>query len=207
MSISDGADGSLRELIENDAIDQWIRSAALDAMVEQVAAGQRSREEAMGYFKGLFRTLDRRNPSYVWTSLANNCADLCPEEVQEELGDAYRNGLIEPDSIHPEDVREAIAMGKEKALEQLRGPRHGPIDDLERDMSWMAAFEHEEIDPIAPAIPALDPYSLSLGPMGGLDAPEDDESIEPFVRPEPKVGRNDPCICGSGKKYKKCCGS
>ena len=28
----------------------------------------------------------------------------------------------------------------------------------------------------------------------------------PFVRSEKKVGRNDPCMCGSGKKYKKCCG-
>ena len=28
----------------------------------------------------------------------------------------------------------------------------------------------------------------------------------PIVREEPKVGRNDPCPCGSGKKYKKCCG-
>jgi yecA family protein len=27
-----------------------------------------------------------------------------------------------------------------------------------------------------------------------------------FVRASPKVGRNDPCPCGSGKKYKKCCG-
>ena len=27
------------------------------------------------------------------------------------------------------------------------------------------------------------------------------------VREEPKVGRNDPCTCGSGKKYKKCCGA
>ena len=27
-----------------------------------------------------------------------------------------------------------------------------------------------------------------------------------FVRDEAKVGRNDPCPCGSGKKYKKCCG-
>ncbi|MEW8683176.1 MAG: YchJ family metal-binding protein, partial [Candidatus Thiodiazotropha endolucinida] len=25
-------------------------------------------------------------------------------------------------------------------------------------------------------------------------------------RHQPKVGRNDPCPCGSGKKYKKCCG-
>lgn len=28
-----------------------------------------------------------------------------------------------------------------------------------------------------------------------------------FVREEKKVGRNDPCPCGSGKKYKKCCGA
>jgi hypothetical protein len=29
---------------------------------------------------------------------------------------------------------------------------------------------------------------------------------QPFVREAPKVGRNDPCPCGSGKKFKKCCG-
>lgn len=27
-----------------------------------------------------------------------------------------------------------------------------------------------------------------------------------FMGGETKVGRNDPCPCGSGKKYKKCCG-
>lgn len=30
--------------------------------------------------------------------------------------------------------------------------------------------------------------------------------VPPFVRPVPKIGRNDPCPCGSGKKNKKCCG-
>lgn len=29
--------------------------------------------------------------------------------------------------------------------------------------------------------------------------------IEPLVRAERKVGRNEPCICGSGKKFKACC--
>ena len=28
----------------------------------------------------------------------------------------------------------------------------------------------------------------------------------PFVRSKPKIKRNDLCPCGSGKKYKKCCG-
>lgn len=32
------------------------------------------------------------------------------------------------------------------------------------------------------------------------------EATDPIRREEPKVGRNDPCPCGSGKKYKKCCG-
>lgn len=32
------------------------------------------------------------------------------------------------------------------------------------------------------------------------------DSEEPFQREEKKIGRNDPCPCGSGKKYKKCCG-
>jgi preprotein translocase subunit SecA len=32
-------------------------------------------------------------------------------------------------------------------------------------------------------------------------------AVKTAVRTAPKVGRNDPCPCGSGKKYKKCCGS
>lgn len=32
------------------------------------------------------------------------------------------------------------------------------------------------------------------------------EKPQTVVRAQPKIGRNDPCACGSGKKYKKCCG-
>ena len=43
---------------------------------------------------------------------------------------------------------------------------------------------------------------------GGANYPEDFSAPElPYLRPEPKVGRNDPCPCGSGKKFKKCCGA
>ena len=37
----------------------------------------------------------------------------------------------------------------------------------------------------------------------------DGEAVPPttVVRETPKIGRNDPCPCGSGKKYKKCCGA
>ena len=39
-----------------------------------------------------------------------------------------------------------------------------------------------------------------------LAAPPAEEEHKPFVRTETKVGRNDPCPCGSGKKYKQCHG-
>ena len=41
-------------------------------------------------------------------------------------------------------------------------------------------------------------------------APEEEPEpvkVEQYVRGEDKVGRNDPCPCGSGKKYKRCCGA
>ena len=37
-------------------------------------------------------------------------------------------------------------------------------------------------------------------------APKQEKTHTPIVNTEPKVGRNDPCPCGSGKKYKNCCG-
>jgi len=43
-----------------------------------------------------------------------------------------------------------------------------------------------------------------ISPPGGFSYREEYEPVQP-VRREKKVGRNDPCPCGSGKKYKKCC--
>lgn len=40
------------------------------------------------------------------------------------------------------------------------------------------------------------------------EAPSEEKAPkrEPVKRKEPKIGRNDPCPCGSGLKYKNCCG-
>ena len=44
------------------------------------------------------------------------------------------------------------------------------------------------------------------GHVHGPDCGHDHHApVKPFVRPAPKVGRNDPCPCGSGMKHKKCC--
>lgn len=56
------------------------------------------------------------------------------------------------------------------------------------------------------------PELVRLAEMGAFDEelfPPGDfefESSGTFRRFWPKVGRNEPCPCGSGKKYKRCCG-
>ncbi len=63
-------------------------------------------------------------------------------------------------------------------------------------------------DPSGEASSAFGGGGRTAGPMrqpvrtGGDDAP-----VKTIRRDEPKVGRNDPCPCGSGKKYKKCHGA
>src|SRR5205823_13028254 len=65
----------------------------------------------------------------------------------------------------------------------------------ERRMKEMEAFLQ------APAQPALPPKAAPARARG--------EMLErkpiPFLSTDKPVGRNDPCPCGSGKKYKKCC--
>ncbi len=61
----------------------------------------------------------------------------------------------------------------------------------------------ENVSRTAAAVEPLQPISQSAGEGG--EVPE--AKVKTIVREAPKVGRNDPCPCGSGKKYKKCCGA
>jgi preprotein translocase subunit SecA len=59
------------------------------------------------------------------------------------------------------------------------------------------------------AVPAM--AGAAAGAVGGPRRPArvggDDAAVRTVRREEPKVGRNEPCPCGSGKKYKKCHGA
>ncbi|GAH68037.1 unnamed protein product, partial [marine sediment metagenome] len=52
----------------------------------------------------------------------------------------------------------------------------------------------------------LSGYDHLAQEMAAQQAAAEPRRIEQIVRDQPKVGRNDPCPCGSGKKFKKCCG-
>ncbi len=78
-----------------------------------------------------------------------------------------------------------VQIQEREEVEQLE-PQHAPQN---------VNYQHEE----ASGMQAV---------AGEEQAPADEQSAQakPYVRNQPKLGRNDPCFCGSGKKYKHCHG-
>lgn len=190
-SVSDGDMSGMASLVENELANEYVRSAALDGLLTLVVCGRRSRDEVMTYFRGLFRTLER-TPSMAWDSLAAACADLCPMEVAENLRQAYDEGLINPGFITWEEITEELAKGPQATLRRVEN-RYTLINDVIEEMEWWPCF-HEDEESFEDDDACLDPM------LADLEVPE------PYRRTQPKVGRNEPCPCGSGKKFKKCCG-
>ena len=51
-------------------------------------------------------------------------------------------------------------------------------------------------------------YERFQAQQQAAQAPQGEAAVvKPIKLDKPKVGRNEPCPCGSGKKYKKCCGA
>ena len=162
-------------------------------------------------------------------SLPDEQAHLLGDTITEDFGRILASvcdgniepikGIIEDSSlslIHPkgleDDIRKAVADGKVMeiiaGLDYMECYLHRPVkevlDELKEDESYSLISER-------------DVYSLE-GWVGAdfdedfedayAEESEDDYEIPfniPFKR-ESFVGRNDPCPCGSGKKYKKCYG-
>ncbi len=86
------------------------------------------------------------------------------------------------------------------------------LHNLFRSTSNLLAFEQflanlpqhlqkPDAPPTAKARAAAPRQAVASGPAG-----EEPQMELPLKRELPKVGRNDPCPCGSGKKFKSCCG-
>lgn len=72
------------------------------------------------------------------------------------------------------------------------------IEELERikresQQKQNLKMQHDSVSSISAAKPKI-------------DATQKSTPIKPFIRPTQKIGRNDPCPCGNGKKFKQCCG-
>ena len=185
-----------QSLIENESVDQWVRGAGLGALVTLVAAGIKSREEILDYFASLFHGKLADRNDVIWSELVAYSADLYAPELLPEIEKAYEDGLVDPGFVGLDEVQKDIAQGQEWAMAKLaKDPHRKLVEDTVKEMEWWASFNEEGQRREA----ARDLEQQAAGPWKA-------DSLTGFKRSAPKIGRNDPCPCGSGKKYRKCCG-
>jgi len=91
------------------------------------------------------------------------------------------------------DVTRILSHVQVRRPEEVEALERQRREALEREKA-SAASRHD-----APSMAAGDQDDAPSAPAPGADG-------RPMRREGPKVGRNDPCPCGSGKKYKQCCG-
>lgn len=102
---------------------------------------------------------------------------------------------------HPEMLAPMILLGTEMGWEMLEesGDDKRAIQEAYEAIPAAVAALHDHFKPLK------DQASNAL--IASVSRSSSKGTALPFKRDEPKAGRNDLCPCGSGKKYKKCCGA
>jgi len=193
-SVYDGNPAPLDGLIENEEANEYVRDAAINAILVLENTGQMPRAEAIEYFCSLFHGKLQRTHSFAWNGLVCAVAALPAPELMEEVRQAYSEGLVDESVVGLEGIERDIA-----APQQWRREGHTLITDAIGEMEGWACFHDDDSGLTEP--PKIQ-APISQPPPS---RPTEYVAPKPFIR-EPKIGRNDPCPCGSGKKYKKCCG-
>jgi hypothetical protein len=207
-SVYDGDPGPIQQLIEGDEVEEYVRGAAVNAFMVLAHTQQIPFLEVVEYYRSLFGGKLRREEGQVWNDLACAVGDLPAPDLIPDLRQAYEEGLVDPGYAELEDLEQEARTPFEKKPDWRR-ERVSLVADAISEMSWWAAFKgdnpevplevDEEPDGFTPSEPVQDKVSP--------DYRRSDSIHGALVRRSPKIGRNDPCPCGSGKKYKKCCGA
>ncbi len=108
-------------------------------------------------------------------------------------------------------LREGISLrayGQKDPLVEYKRESFKMFDDLQRDLARDASGLVFRAQPRREARQPqrTQEYKPSAGTQPRAGGPRAPERAGAAVATQKKVGRNDPCPCGSGKKYKKCCG-
>jgi hypothetical protein len=204
-SVYDGDPEPIKRLVEGDEIYEYVRGSAVGTFVVLAHTEQMPRQEVVDYFQSLFRGKLRHEFEQAWNELACAVADLPAPELLDDLRKAYEEGLVDPGYASFEQLeRDAAVAFEDKAPWERE--KSILVSDVISEMEWWAAFD-EDTDAEQLGLFDDDPYE-PLSPLPQSDLPMSPPvgySPSVPIRSGPKIGRNDPCPCGSGKKYKKCC--
>ena len=188
-------DGDLQpifDVIKDPAADEFVRCQMIDALVMIALHRSETRPQVTAYLERFFAS-EIEKPETLWGSWAFAVADLGLEHLEPQVRQAFEQEWISPDEadfdFFREQLRKAREGGESPWFHRSRNSRliESAIDEL----SGWYCFSDKYLK-------ARAKERASASALPGFFG-------DTFERERPKVGRNDPCPCGSGRKSKKCC--
>jgi hypothetical protein len=183
-AVFDGDPSPLYEIICDPEADEMIRERMFAALVIVTLHGGLPREETARFLKSCYAELQPQAECFAWEGWRQAIVRLGLRELQPLVQQAFERDFI--GSSWSDLVRDSDDDPDDWQDDEDFQPFGDTIEELS---GWVAFSPDREDDPD--------------------DVWEEYAEVEspgvPVTNPYRDVGRNDPCPCGSGKKFKKCC--
>ncbi len=187
-------DGDLQPLfafIQDADADVFARSSMFDALILIAQIHPSKRSSIEDYFRK-FRQLCRDDNEDVLVGWLDGLVDLALVDMAPEIRATFEADLIPKDYCTLEDILRDLNVSAESDGQPLN-PRYrlGMITDAVTELSKWHGYSSA--------------YLAKQKKKKALSATRAMPWAETFMHGSQSAGRNDPCPCGSGKKFKKCC--
>lgn len=194
-TVYNGEIDEIKDLIQDSLVNEYVRGQGVHTLLMLALNGILDREEVVEYFKYLLDGGLKDRNTEVITSIVCCATDLHPKECYESIKICFDKGEVSTFTIDLKSVEMELKQARGMVISRCKRNEHNKfITNAIQSMNWWACFKDENEKKKSNEELNFD-YKKA---MKFIENMNEEEKI--------KMGRNDPCPCGSGKKYKKCCG-
>jgi len=192
----------LTKVIENQTLNEYVRAAALSSFNALCLLELIDKETLTKYLLELIGSKLEKDQPHLWAILAGMVMDLYLYELIPGLVESFNKGYVDPDYTSLDDFEDWFANYDARTHGDEHFKEHYHYIDAIKDMEWWDCFQSDEDRKKTER--KVSKLMNKLLSFNNYEPPLKSSTI-PFQRVSIKTGRNDPCPCGSGLKYKKCC--
>jgi hypothetical protein len=201
-AVFDGDPEPLYRIILDPHVDEFIRSRMCQALAMVVLRGELARSEAIRFLVECFDKLEPKVDCFVWYGWHEAIAMLGLKELRPLVGQAFERESIgrQITELKYFDADLAKSLEYPDGSPWLSDGEFTLLGDTVEEFSTWYGFSEEYYRSRERAEEDWDDEDVEPGQRFKEFVPG-----TPVINPLRHIGRNDPCPCGSGKKYKKCC--
>jgi hypothetical protein len=202
-------------LVSNRSLNEFVRWSAAGTYLHLVRNGRLTREEAVDRLRKSLQAAIQNEDEPGVIACVMELYNLAPVEAMDEIRIACQRNLMDQSIASLEDIENCCKLGTVHFHDRLE--KCLSIEDLDtveflQHWNWQDDFPPADFvkSGLAESTPTNPVLAAKLQDISSetYGADQSKISIAKTIRSETaQVGRNDPCPCGSGRKFKKCCGA